>query len=258
VGDTLETLKKALVWLVVLFGVPMLIWRLYFPVYHIAGSRLESIEPYSVKAFVLAVHGYDEELSPVDFGLGWDEMGSAEALRHCSFEQSGRFLSFDPKLTIRRFAGDNWHEKIANVHIIPRNELLRQMLLDVKVGDRVALKGHLVEVIGGGIYWKSSQSRKDTGAGACEVFLVTEMQRLDSAWQPAAGLRPIRASAAPSRKLANLSKTDNAITLSSAMRFRTRFGSVVLPAGYSYERQKRGQRPADWRDAHRRGGCASR
>lgn len=59
------------------------------------------------------------------------------------------------------------------------NDSILEKIEDVDVGEKVVLKGYLVNVSknkeGQVLNLSSSLTRKDTGAGACEVFLVEEV-----------------------------------------------------------------------------------
>ncbi len=66
----------------------------------------------------------------------------------------------------------------ANMHIIPRNDAQRAVLDSLRKGDVVVIEGWLVDVRGPqGMRWKSSRSRGDMGAGACEIILVETIRK---------------------------------------------------------------------------------
>ena len=61
----------------------------------------------------------------------------------------------------------------ANMHMIPADDDVADALDEVRVGHVVSLRGHLVEVRGDdGWRWRSSLTRDDTGARACELVYV--------------------------------------------------------------------------------------
>lgn len=67
----------------------------------------------------------------------------------------------------------------ANMHIIPANDQIEDVLDDILVGEIILLEGYLVAVkADDGWKWKSSLSREDTGGGACEVVWVEKLLRL--------------------------------------------------------------------------------
>ena len=67
----------------------------------------------------------------------------------------------------------------ANMHMIPFDAATARALRQVRRGDRVRIDGWLVEAKAtDGWHWRSSLSREDTGAGACEVVYVCSLTRL--------------------------------------------------------------------------------
>jgi len=63
----------------------------------------------------------------------------------------------------------------ANMHMIAATPAVERALKSVRVGQIVKLTGYLVEVrAADGWTWRSSLTREDTGAGACELVWVTE------------------------------------------------------------------------------------
>jgi hypothetical protein len=61
----------------------------------------------------------------------------------------------------------------ANTHVIPANSAVRSQLASLRVGQVVRLTGLLVDAVrADGRYIRTSLTRDDSGAGACEVMLV--------------------------------------------------------------------------------------
>ena len=59
----------------------------------------------------------------------------------------------------------------ANMHIIPADGTIERELKNVREGQVVRVSGYLVRADSAdGWHWVSSLSRKDTGAGACELI----------------------------------------------------------------------------------------
>ena len=58
---------------------------------------------------------------------------------------------------------------------------MKKELENIKEGDLIYLEGYLVNVIDKktGYRFISSLTRKDTGAGACEVMIVTRVKELE-------------------------------------------------------------------------------
>jgi hypothetical protein len=64
----------------------------------------------------------------------------------------------------------------ANTHVIPRNSMIASQLSRLRPGQVVSLSGELVDgVRDDGVWIKTSMVRDDTGAGACEVLLVSDV-----------------------------------------------------------------------------------
>ena len=65
------------------------------------------------------------------------------------------------------------------MHMIPADGAIAGRLKDVRPGQVVRIQGWLVEArAGDGWRWRSSLTRNDTGAGACEVIFVRDLQVL--------------------------------------------------------------------------------
>ena len=66
----------------------------------------------------------------------------------------------------------------ANWHVIPGSEAVRAMLGRLRAGSVVELRGQLVDIEGREGGMKTSLSRRDTGAGACEILLAASARVL--------------------------------------------------------------------------------
>ncbi len=136
---------------------------------------------YAVTAIVLGRERYrhdrEAELAPVDLALGWGPMSVAPVINDLKISQSGRWYEYrwsnEPPLDPGQIATHS-----ANTHCLPADEEVRASLLAVKRHELVTLEGYLVEVNGpDGYRWRSSLTREDTGARACEVLWVTGVNR---------------------------------------------------------------------------------
>jgi hypothetical protein len=57
--------------------------------------------------------------------------------------------------------------------MVPANKKVKKTLKGLREGDLVTLRGYLVDVDHEtGWFWRTSMSREDTGAGACEIVYV--------------------------------------------------------------------------------------
>jgi len=66
----------------------------------------------------------------------------------------------------------------ANMHLIPATHGVAHALSQVRKGHVVSLRGQLVDVlrVREGLHVRSSLTREDTGAGACELIWVDDLQ----------------------------------------------------------------------------------
>ena len=140
---------------------------------------ITSLEDFMIEARVLSKekYGFDKgaELSPVDLVLGWGRMSDEKVLDDIDISQSGRWYRWQtdnfsiPKRDIETHS--------ANMHMIPANEDVENELKRIRKGEIVKIVGSLVRVDGkDGYRWVSSLTRKDTGAGACEVVFVKSIE----------------------------------------------------------------------------------
>lgn len=144
---------------------------------------LKPLADYAIEARVLsrAEYSFDagSALSPTDFALGWRGMSDSAVIAQLDIEQSARFFSYrwrnEPPLPPADIVRSS-----ANVHLIPADAGVKRSLDRVRVGTIVTLRGQLVEATRvDGWRWVSSLTREDTGAGACELMLVREVERRD-------------------------------------------------------------------------------
>ena len=142
-----------------------------------AGYRLTPLETFSLEARVLGAERYrfdrEADLSPVDLALGWGAMSDSAVLAAIDISQGGRFYYWHAQqFPIPRRAIET-HS--ANMHMIPATRDIERALKSVRPGQIVKLAGYLVEArAADGWTWRSSLSRDDTGAGACELVWVID------------------------------------------------------------------------------------
>jgi hypothetical protein len=142
--------------------------------------QITPLASYDVEARVLSVEPYSMDsgsrLSPLDFAVGWGPMSDSAVLDHFRVSQGARFFTIypdDTAIDLRTALRGS-----ANMHLIPATSDVREQLERVRAGHIVRLQGLLVRVDGPrGYVWKSSLTREDTGAGACELFYVEEVAR---------------------------------------------------------------------------------
>lgn len=134
---------------------------------------------YQLTARVLARENYRfdamADLVPEDLALGWGAMSDNRVLRTVEISQSNRFYYWraSPGTLIAR---DAIITHSANTHVIPQTPAIAKALARLRPGEVVTLTGDLVDAVrNDGRSLKTSLVRNDTGAGACEVMLVTDL-----------------------------------------------------------------------------------
>jgi hypothetical protein len=146
------------------------------PAFEHHGFRIIPLQTFALEARVLSVEPYwfdhQAALSPVDLALGWGPMSDSAVLDHIDISQGGRFYHWhvDAFPIPRRDIEIN----SANMHLIPANAEIERTLKRVRRGHIVTLAGMLIEARSqNGWLWRSSLTREDTGAGACELVWIT-------------------------------------------------------------------------------------
>ncbi len=134
-----------------------------------AGEAIDwHAEPYSIDGGAF--------LSPVDLVMTWGRLPEEPYRSRVSYYQLTRYYFWrtgDAGLDLRYIATHS-----ANMHMIPSTRNLGRALAHLGRGDRVRVRGLLVDVsTAGGFRWATSLSRDDTGPGACELVWVEELQR---------------------------------------------------------------------------------
>jgi hypothetical protein len=131
---------------------------------------------FEIRARVLSSRRYylgrESDLSPIDLALGWGPMSDQHLLDQIDISQSGRW--YRTKYAYPAPLGDQQiiHNS-SNMHMIPAAKGISKQLKNLRSGDVVTLKGFLVDVDhDSGWAWRTSLTREDTGAGACEIVYV--------------------------------------------------------------------------------------
>jgi hypothetical protein len=133
---------------------------------------------YRVTARVLGSETYHfdalADLVPEDLALGWGPMSDNRVLREIDITQSNRFYYWhSASLPVPR---DVIIAHSANTHVIPSSRAIATLLARIRKGQVVTLSGVLVDGRrNDGMWIKTSLTRTDSGAGACEVLLVSDI-----------------------------------------------------------------------------------
>ena len=146
------------------------------------GHTITPLQPFRLEARVLGREDYrfdrGARISPTDLALGWGPMADPQVLASIRIRQSNRWYHWQ----VESFPIPRREIEIhsANMHMIPANAAVAATLADVQEGQRIALSGQLVRVVGDdGFHWQSSLTREDVGQGACELIWVQSLSALE-------------------------------------------------------------------------------
>lgn len=139
------------------------------------GYKIEPLADFKIEARLLATEHYHlgkfADLIPVDLALGWGRMSDESILKDIEISQSNRFYFWHVDNFMMPREEIETHS--ANMHMIPSSDAIEKTLNNVRVGQIISIKGYLVEATSAeGVHWRSSLTRNDTGAGACETIFV--------------------------------------------------------------------------------------
>lgn len=117
------------------------------------------------------------DLAPVDLGVGWGPMSDSAVVDLLEFSQMGRFLYWKPRDPSHFPLGpDEIVHNAAQLHLIPADAGIESRLKRLRPGQSVEIRGFLVDVTGPDRFvWRTSLTRTDTGAGACEIVYVESL-----------------------------------------------------------------------------------
>ncbi len=141
--------------------------------------KVTPLADFSMQAKVLSREDYmldrESDLSPIDLALGWQQMSDESVLSDIEISQSGRWYRWRvEQFPIPRRAIET---QSANMHMVPADDFIASKLDDVVAGQIISLEGQLIKAEAvDGWRWRSSLSREDTGASACELIYVTDLQ----------------------------------------------------------------------------------
>lgn len=143
--------------------------------------RLFAVDKFSLEGVVLGRRDYsvgrESDLSPMDLAIGWGIMSDPVNLKRISISQSNRFYHYRIEEGALGLRPAEVGFKSSNMHMIPRSEDVAKNLEGVRQGEIVRIEGHLVNVKApDGWEWLTSRSRVDTGRGACEIILVSDIE----------------------------------------------------------------------------------
>lgn len=139
---------------------------------------------YQISGRVLSTHTYTSDwmadLAPLDLAVGWGELNNNYLDFFIRWSQHDRFLyyTWSGDLPV---APEHLNAHIANIHLIPANDNLDQLLAQLQINDQVQLEGLLVDITKSENSQSAPQtlntslSRTDEGAGSCEILYVKRL-----------------------------------------------------------------------------------
>jgi hypothetical protein len=147
------------------------------------GFRLVSRAEFSATVRVLRREDYSvgplADLVPTDFAVGWGPMSDSSVLADIEISQANRFYYWRTESWPIERRDIEIHS--ANWHVIAENDSVRKVLAGVRAGSLVEFRGRLVDIEGREGGMRTSLTRDDTGAGACEILLASSARIRDYA-----------------------------------------------------------------------------
>lgn len=140
------------------------------------GMSIQPLAEFKIRAKILSRRDYSSDaesrLSPLDLALGWQRMSDPAVYKALNITQNGRWFYYswpqEPPIPPQEIIAS-----AANMHMIPADDAVAQVLDRAKAGQNIKIKGLLVEAKDpNGWTWRSSLTRTDSGGGSCEVIFV--------------------------------------------------------------------------------------
>lgn len=156
--------------------------------------RIEPRYAYEINAVVVSLHHSDtwwdyahkawgDHVNIMDLCLAWGDSVRSGAYRDVSFSNNQWECnwSYSSERAMKHFS----NAQTANNHIVTDDPALAKALRNIKIGDQVRLRGYLVDYttfkdgrpVGKRV---SSESRTDSGNGACEVLYIDGFDNVTS------------------------------------------------------------------------------
>ena len=143
------------------------------------GFQLTTRADFTARVRILGIERYRFDslaaVAPLDFAVGWGAMSDTAVLDRLRISQGARYYFWYAAHLPAPIDEISSHS--ANWHLIPANRAQRRTLSGLHVGDVVTLRGRLVDVTGPSGVARTSLTREDTGAGACEILYVEAVER---------------------------------------------------------------------------------
>ncbi len=130
--------------------------------------------------------GWSAEISPIDLAVEWGKLADPAYDKYISYSQSDRWYFYEYKQG-SPFTNSYIISHSSNNHIIPATENVLKAMKSVRKKQKLVIEGLLVNITGTyegqRVWWNSSLSRTDTGAGSCELFYVSKVRIEDKVYQ---------------------------------------------------------------------------
>jgi len=139
---------------------------------------------YDITARILSREDYRidpiADLAPLDLALGWGPMSDNRVLKALKVSQGARFYSWRSVTESLPIDLSEVTRHSANTHVIPADASVASKLARLRRGGQVVhLSGLLVDgARNDGMRIRTSLTRTDSGAGACEFMLVQHVEIL--------------------------------------------------------------------------------
>ncbi len=143
---------------------------------------IRKVATFDAQVLVLSRHSYGGLIgdrfaayAPLDIAVAWGEGARADVHSRVAISQSGRFYYW-------RAGADAWQDPrikafgkhSANWHLVPANDDVATELRAIRRNEVVHISGHLIDIDApDGTRYRTSRTRHDQGAGACEIILVS-------------------------------------------------------------------------------------
>lgn len=144
--------------------------------------NITPVAEYNINALVVSKKNYlpiswADKMAPLDLALAWGTI--IDYIDDISFSQGGRWYYYKYNTNNDVLSISEISSNSSNNHIIPANENIKKAIFDIKTGIKIHLEGYLVNINGtyngNPVWWNTSLSRDDTGAGSCEIFYVNKV-----------------------------------------------------------------------------------
>ena len=113
------------------------------------------------------------DLMPRDLALGWGVMSDSSVIEQLTISQSDRFYFWKSRSASLPAPVEQIIASSANMHLIAANAGVAHAIDRARVGQVIELEGMLVDVaMAKGGELRTSLTRTDSGAGACEIVYV--------------------------------------------------------------------------------------